>query len=446
LSSSVINLLTLRDFGVDFGKRKILTGINLDVGDRGITHLLGPCGAGKSTLLRSLAGLNDSSSLYRQYGEVFYKGELLGQLDRPLMLEQKPSGLLNTMADNIIARLPERGTLDSQQQHNLILRLLEQYDLSHFVDKLTMPLTQLSLAQRRMSLLLRLVVTAPELILLDEPTADLSEDEAREMLDLVRRIAERRAVLLVQHNQEYVKYLDGNAILLAGGTIQEQASPRILLSTPASAAGKEFAQSGTCAAPSPDTDPAMLDEAFVEKYKPVVAKPEKNPQIIPFGPQGFRWIERNKLAATPRPGIGGDLEFDLKALARVQVDYLVSLEEVMPLDEEAARQQGIHLYHLPIVDMQTPSFAQALQLNQTMHQWLEQGKRVAVHCKAGLGRTGTMLAAYYIAQGMNAVDAVQKIRLVDPRMIQSTEQEEFVFRYEDYIAAIDRDIPGIISE
>ncbi len=436
MNSSEINLLSLRDFGVNFGKRKILTGINLDVGDKGITHLLGPCGAGKSTLLRSLAGLNDSSSMYQPHGTVFYKGEALGALDRPLMMEQKPSGLLSNIFNSILTHLPERGSLSARQQIDLVDRLLRQYGLSHLVNSLSTPLTQLSLADRRSVLILGLVVTAPEMILLDEPTANMSEDDARVVLDLIRLVAELRSVLLVQHNQEYVKYLGGNAILIAGGTIQEETTAKKLLTEPASAAGQEFAGSGTCAAPSPDTDPEMLDEAFVARYKPVVRELEKQPRIIPFGPQGFRWVEREKLAATPRPGIGGDMEYDLKALARVKIDYLVSLEEVMPLQEADAAEYNISMYHLPTVDMGVPEMDETLTLNRAMHQWLKQGKRVAVHCKAGLGRTGTMLAAYYILKGMSAADAMQKLRLVNPRMIQSGEQEKFLFDYSDYVAAI----------
>ncbi len=432
--SSEINLLSLRDFGVNFGKRKILTGIDLDIGDKGVTHVLGPCGAGKSTLLRSLAGLNDMSSMFQRHGKVFYKGEVLGTLDRPLMMEQKPSGLLSNIFDSILNLLPERGTLRARQQIDLVERLLQQYGLSHLVNSLNMPLTQLSSADRRSILILGLVLTAPEMIMLDEPTADMSEDDARAVLDLISRVAKSRAVLLVQHNQEYAKYLGGNAILIAGGTIQEEASVEKLLTDPVSAAGQEFAGSGTCAAPSPDTDPEMLDEAFVARYKPVVRKPEEQPRIIPFGPQGFRWIERDKLAATPRPGIGGDLEYDLQALARVKIDYLVSLEEVMPLKESDAAQQNISMYHLPIVDMSVPEMDDAVILNRAMHQWLEQGKRVAVHCKAGLGRTGTMLAAYYILRGMSAANAMQKMRIVNPRMIQSREQEKFLLDYADYIA------------
>ena len=61
------------------------------------------------------------------------------------------------------------------------------------------------------------------------------------------------------------------------------------------------------------------------------------------------------------------------------------------------------------------------------------GEVLAVHCLAGLGRTGTVLAAWLIYKGLTAAEALRRVRLVDPQYVQSTEQEEFLQRYEDAI-------------
>lgn len=435
MSQAQAPLLLLRDFGVGFGQRTILKQLNLDIATHGVTQLLGPCGAGKSTLLRSLAGFNDQSALFKTRGEAFYRGEPLGQNGRPLMLEQKPAEMLYDIKNSILSGLNERSVLNSDQQRDLIERLLERFKLTHLRTKMSQALTSISLLERRMVQILGLIAQSPDMIMLDEPTANLEQDEAQQIMDMIIEMAQQHSVIVVQHNQLYAKYLGGKAILLAGGTIQEIAPARQLLENPVSAAGQEFKGSGTCAAPSPDTDPALLDEAFVARYQPVVPRSQKAPEIIPFGPSGFRWIKRDYLAATPRPGIHEDLLHDLKALAKVKIDQLISLEEQVFFDASQLPELGIKLYHLPIRDMGVPQPEQAFELVQYIHKCLMDDQRVAVHCKAGLGRTGTILAAYYVFLEIPVSDAIQKIRCVDPRMIQSRTQEEFLQTFAQYLSS-----------
>lgn len=421
-------LLSIRSFSARFGEKIILADINLDLKVKGVTHLFGPCGAGKSTLLRSIAGLNEQSSIYRSQGEVLYKGEELGTLDYPPLLEQKPSSLLKNIFDSIIDNVPERASLSPPQQTELVNRLLNAYGVKALCLKLGTPLTELSLCERRIVLILGLIATAPELVMLDEPTADLNKADAKLMLNFLGKISENRAVLIVQHNQQQALDMGGEALLLAGGVIHEAAATQQLLQDPQSAAGKEFVGSGTCAVPSPNTDPAFLDEAFVNKYMPVNSASNTRPEVIPFGPRGFRWIEDKRLAATQRPGLLQDLIFDLKALRKVNIGWLISLEEEVLFSEELASEYGIQIRHLPIADMQPPTREEAKTIAAEISLLLKSGERVAVHCKAGLGRTGTVLASYYVySEGLGAQEAIQKIRCVDPRMIQSQEQEKFIF-------------------
>jgi len=68
-------ILVANGYGVSFGTRVILADLNFEVPANGITVLMGPVGTGKSTVLRSMAGLNNPSSLFRQWGRVEYRGQ-----------------------------------------------------------------------------------------------------------------------------------------------------------------------------------------------------------------------------------------------------------------------------------------------------------------------------------------------------------------------------------
>jgi len=261
-------------------------------------------------------------------------------------------------------------------------------------------------------------------------------DEARKILRLAHDIAKHRAVMLVQHNQSLAKEYNGPAILLAGGHIQEEASTRELLESPKSVAGKEFMATGTCAAPSPDADPEALDQAFIDRYKPTIVKKSKFPKRTPFGPRGFHWVITNKLAATPRPGLLSEQKLDLQALAKVGVDYLVCLEEHVAVSRGLATELGMEMLHFPIQDMQKPDLNDTGNLIAHMDSMIKQGKCIAVHCKAGLGRTGTIIASYLIKNGMTPIEAKRKVRCLDPRMIQSEEQECFIEEFYDWLPTI----------
>jgi atypical dual specificity phosphatase len=434
------SILSLRKYTVSFGDRRILSNLDLDIEETGLTHVLGACGSGKSTLFRSLAGLNDKSHNFRCEGNAIYLGERLGARDRPALLEQKPAALVDSVADSIIRQLPDRSSLTRNQQMSLVLRLFEMYDCSRLRQAMSTPLSRLSLMDRRMVLILGMVTTAPALLLLDEPTADLPLDEARRILRLALDIAEHRAVMLVQHNQSLAKEHNVPAILLAGGRIHEEASTRALLENPGSAAGREFMATGTCAVPSPDADLASLDQTYVDRYQPRTEKKSKLPKITPFGPRGFHWVITNRLAATPRPGLLSEQQFDLQALAKVGVDHLVCLEEQETVSRTLASELGIEIRHFPIPDMKTPGFTDTEDLITHIETMIRLGKCVAVHCKAGLGRTGTIIASYLIKNGMTPLEATRKVRRMDPRMIQSEEQENFIEEFYDWLPTIAENI------
>jgi atypical dual specificity phosphatase len=104
---------------------------------------------------------------------------------------------------------------------------------------------------------------------------------------------------------------------------------------------------------------------------------------------------------------------------------LVSLTED-PFDAAKLAEFGIEGVHVPIPDMSVPTLDTGIALCRRISAWMDGGRPTALHCRAGLGRTGTMLAAALVFRGLDAVKAIERVRLVNPRYIQSDVQLQFV--------------------
>jgi atypical dual specificity phosphatase len=141
-------------------------------------------------------------------------------------------------------------------------------------------------------------------------------------------------------------------------------------------------------------------------------------------PQGFSWIERPGLAALARPRSLDDLVW----LREQGIGVLVSLTEDR-LRRDWVDDSGLLAFHEPLEDMEPPTPAQLERSVSAITKAREQGFGVAVHCGAGLGRTGVVLAAYLIARGMTAAAAIAKVRKLRPHSIETDEQEQAVEEY-----------------
>jgi atypical dual specificity phosphatase len=139
---------------------------------------------------------------------------------------------------------------------------------------------------------------------------------------------------------------------------------------------------------------------------------------------GFSFVDEIA-AGMPQPGRTVPLEDDLAFLVDEGIALLVSLTTV-PTDPLAVEAAGMDFLHLPIVDMQPPTLDQQITFVEEVHQRALAGERVAVHCTAGVGRTGTMLATWFVTRGYAADDAIAEIRALRPGSIETDAQEDSV--------------------
>lgn len=427
-------LLELNAFGVAFGKKVVLCEISLAVPEVGPVVLLGPSGTGKSTLLRTLAGLSSASPSFRTWGAAFYRGGALDGDERPELVAQSAKLLMSSVLENVVINLPERNTLTIVMQRELAQRMLERAGLHELCEQLDEPVVNLSLALQRHLSILRQVASGPRLLCIDEPTTGLSDTESRRLIEYMREEATRRALLVALHNQQHARLLGGIAVLIAGGYVQEEQPIPQIFDSPVSPLAKEFARNGTCQIASPGTPKEHLDESLPPpKQLPKAALKYSGSAA---GPRGFLWLKPGKLAGTPLPGVYFEMEYDLKALQKVGVTTLFTLTETA-LDDSDLTPFGMKSLWEPIPDMDAPTIEQGMRICQKIDQLLAKNEVVAVHCRAGMGRTGTVLAAQLVWEGRSALDALETVRSIEPRWVQSPAQVEFL---EDFESALKKNL------
>lgn len=134
-------------------------------------------------------------------------------------------------------------------------------------------------------------------------------------------------------------------------------------------------------------------------------------------PTGFSWIDKPLLAALARPGGAEDLVW----LREHGIEILLSLTEERPR-RDWIEESGILVYHEPLQDMEAPEQEQLDRCVSAIGRANDRRMGVAVHCGAGLGRTGVVLAAYFVARGLSAANAIARIRRLRPGSIETDEQ------------------------
>ncbi len=446
------------NWGVAYGDKVILAGLTLNILPCAITALMGPVGAGKSTLIRSLAGVNDDNPRFRQWGSVRYAGEVLGANHRPRIVRQHARLMMSTVQDSLTEFKRQGGAQTQAERKAWCEVFLDNMGFPELKTALGQPAIELPAVQQRAIAILREVAAEPALLMVDEPTADLQDYDSYLLLELLKRIAQERAVLLVTHNQRQARNVAARVLLMAGGNIQESNTAEAFFSSPYSPAGQQFIRSGSCAvqeaaltveqamqvpdAPAAEAAPPAPTAAQVASQSrravlpdlalasPVLAAESFVPDTR--GPRGFAWVLPGKLGGTPLPGVVNDIDLDLQALKRCGVTVLISLTET-DIDQAALARNGLRNVHLPVYDREPPTVSQLQMLMLKMKRLLLGGDVLAVHCLAGLGRTGTVLAAWQVFEGVTAEEALRRVRSVESQYVQSELQENILVAYEEML-------------
>ena len=145
-------------------------------------------------------------------------------------------------------------------------------------------------------------------------------------------------------------------------------------------------------------------------------------------PTNFSWLIEEKLAGSGMPTTFDELDWVLKQ----GVKSIVTMTENSLPDSWV---KDVSYLHVPTPDLTAPDMDKIDTAVEFIHEQITNNEAVMVHCAAGMGRAGTILACYLVKyQKHSAKDAIQKIRKERPGSIQSDVQEMAIGFYEKHIS------------
>lgn len=228
---SDLPVLDVEGLGKSFGGFVAVRGVNLRLREGEIHALIGPNGAGKTTVFSMLSGFTIPSS-----GRIVYRGEDITG-DGPVATARK--GLVRsfqisatfghlTVHENVRVALQRRAGLARQfwrspralaELDGRVEELLEDVALGDSRDELAI---NLSYGRKRILEIATTLAVDPTLLLLDEPMAGMGHEDVARVVELIRRVAPGRTILMVEHNLSVVRDLcDGITVLQRGQVIAE---------------------------------------------------------------------------------------------------------------------------------------------------------------------------------------------------------------------------------
>jgi phosphate transport system ATP-binding protein len=225
-----IDRMAVEDLSVAYGGKLAVKGVSLPVRQGEVLALIGPSGCGKTTLLRSLNRLTELTPSASFQGRVTLDGTDIASLEptslrrRVTMVFQQPNPFPMSIFENLAYVLREQGSRRARKSvlEPRIHAALHRAGLFEEVkDNLSHPALKLSGGQQQRLCIARALVAEPEVLLLDEPCSALDPQSTEVIEDLIVKLRDDVAVVIVTHNlQQAFRIADNVGFMYLGDLVE----------------------------------------------------------------------------------------------------------------------------------------------------------------------------------------------------------------------------------
>lgn len=214
-------LLQTQKIGKEFNKVWVLEDINFNLERKEVHSIVGENGAGKSTFIKIISGIHSQSS-----GEIFIEGEKR-EYNSPKESEELGIYTLHqeinlipffTIYENIFLgnEIEKKGLLDKKTMINKAEELLEMIGVKENVKK---PVHELETSMKRIVQLCKVLKHSPEILIFDEPTTSLGEEERNNLLQIIKNLKNKgnMGIIFVSHDLDEVMEISDRVTVLRDG-------------------------------------------------------------------------------------------------------------------------------------------------------------------------------------------------------------------------------------
>jgi phosphate transport system ATP-binding protein len=244
-----IRRMEIDDVSVSYANRDAVKGVSLPVRQGEVLSLIGPSGCGKTTLLRSLNRLTELTSTAKLSGRILLDDVDITVIEptllrrRVTMVFQQPNPFPMSVFDNIAYVLREQGSRRRRKRtlEPAVHSALDRAGLFEEVkDNLDHPALKLSGGQQQRLCIARALAAEPEVLLLDEPCSALDPQSTQVIEDLIVKLRDDVAVVIVTHNLQQAYRIADHVAFMYLGDLVEYNSATALFGTPREKRTQEY--------------------------------------------------------------------------------------------------------------------------------------------------------------------------------------------------------------